>query len=101
MRAPSEHRNAMFLLIENWQQSGLSQRAFCEQQQIAPHQFYYWYKCYRSQSHVSVVQGAKGFVEIHSQLAQPEAAIEVLLLCGHRIFFHQPVAAAFIKAIIS
>ena len=37
MGATTEHRNAMFALIENWQQSGLSQKTFCEQQQIAAH----------------------------------------------------------------
>lgn len=101
MGATTEHRNAMFSLIENWQQSGLSQKAFCEQQQIAAHQFYYWYKCYRMQNDLPVAPVAKGFIELHSQVTQPEAAIEILLLCGHRIFFHQPVAASFIKAIIS
>ena len=101
MRAATEYRSAMFSLIESWQQSGLSQKAFCEQHQLMPHVFYYWYKCYRSQNNISVVQPAKGFIEIQSQAIQPEAAIEILLPCGHRIFFHQPVAASFIKAIIS
>jgi hypothetical protein len=101
MGATIEHRKAMFSLIENWQQSGLSQKALCVQQQIAAHQFYYWYKSYRMQNDVPVVQVSKSFIELHSQGAQPEAAIEILLLCGHRIFFHQPVAASFIKVIIS
>ncbi len=34
MRAATEYGNAMFSLIETWQQSGLSQKAFCEQHQI-------------------------------------------------------------------
>ena len=101
MGATTEHRNAMFSLIENWQQSGLSQKFFCEHHQIVLHIFYYWYKCYRTQNDVAALQPAKGFIELHSPGTQPEAAIEVLLSCGHRIFFHQPVAASFIKAIIS
>lgn len=101
MGASTEHRNRMFSLIENWHQSGLSQKAFCEQQQIAAHQFYYWYKCYRAKNDVPIAGVGKGFIELHSQAPSPEAAIEILLSCGHRIYFHHPVAASFIKAIIS
>jgi transposase-like protein len=101
MRAATEHRTTMFSLIEKYQQSGLSQKAFCEQHQVVPHVFYYWYKCYRTQNEVTAIEPAKGFIELHSQAAQQAASIEVLLPCGHRIFFHQPVAACFIKAIIS
>ncbi len=101
MRAATEHRTTMFSLIVKWQQSGLSQKVFCKQHQIVPHVFYYWYKCYRTQNNVIAVQPVKGFIELHSQESQQTASIEVLLCCGHRIFFHQPVAASFIKAIIS
>ena len=101
MRASAQHRQAMFTLIENWQQSGLSQKAFCDQQQLAAHQFYYWYKCYRIQNDVPDVQAVNGFIEIHSPEPSAQAAIEILFSCGHRIFFNQPVAASFIKALIS
>ena len=101
MGATTEHRNAMFTLIENWQQSGLSQKSFCEQHRIVPHVFYYWFKRYRIKNDLPAVSSVKGFVELHPSVTQPEAAIEVLLSCGHRIFFHQAVAASFIKAIIS
>ena len=102
MRAGTEHRSTMFSLIENWQQSGLNQKTFCEQQQIATHQFYYWYKCYRSQKNeVPVIPSPKRFVEVHAHPAPGAAAIEVVLSCGHRIYFNQPVAASFIKALIS
>ncbi len=101
MGATTEHRNRMFSLIESWQQSGLSQKRFCEQQQIAVHQFYYWYKCFRTKSDGPIVGVEKRFIELHSQAPSAEAAIEILLFSGHRILFHQPVAASFIKAIIS
>lgn len=101
MGATTEHRNAMFSLIENWQQSGLSQKVFCEQHHIATHQFYYWYKCYRRKKDIPANQVSKGFIELHSQEAAHEAGIELLLACGHRILFRRPVAASFIKAIIS
>ena len=101
MQAGTEHRTAMFSLIEKFRQSGLSKKAFCEQHQVVPHIFYYWYKCYRTQNNITAVEPAKGFIELHSPNAQQAASIEVFLSCGHRIFFHQPVAASFIKAIIS
>jgi len=28
--------------LEKWQQSGLSQRAYCHTHHLKPHQFYYW-----------------------------------------------------------
>jgi hypothetical protein len=28
--------------LEQWQQSGLSQRAYCRKHQLNPHRFYYW-----------------------------------------------------------
>ena len=49
MRSPPEVREQMFTMIEQWQRSGLTQKAFCEQQSIRYHTFYYWYKCYREQ----------------------------------------------------
>ncbi len=101
MRATTEHRDAMFSLIKNWQQSGLSQKLFCDQRQIKAHVFYYWFKCYRAQNNTLVTQPAKRFIELHSQALLPEASVELLLANGHRILFHQPVAASFIKALVS
>jgi hypothetical protein len=34
MPIQSETRQQMFLLIANWQQSGLTQKAYCQQQSI-------------------------------------------------------------------
>ena len=101
MWASIDYRRVMFSLIEKWQQSGLSQKGFCEAHQIKAPVFYYWYKCYRIQHNTLVVQPAKGFIELRSDPVLPEAAIEVLLACGHRVFFHHPVTASFLKAIIS
>jgi hypothetical protein len=101
MPAAPEHRSAMLSLIEGWQQSGLSQKAFCEQQQIKPHVFHYWYKCYRTQNNSVIARPAERFIELERPTVLPEPAIELLLTSGHRILFHHPVAASFIKAIIS
>lgn len=43
-----EHRTQMLQMITQWQQSGLSQRAFCTSHNIAYHVFHYWYGVYRA-----------------------------------------------------
>lgn len=101
MRATIEHRSSMFSLIENWHQSGLSQKAFCTQHQIAVHQFQYWYRLYRTKKEVGLTKTEQGFIELHPQGAIVQGTVEVLLNDGHRIIFHVPVAAAYLKAIIS
>jgi hypothetical protein len=101
MHAAPEHRSAMLSLIESWHQSGLSQKAFCDQAQMKAHTFHYWYKCYRNQNNSPVARPAERFIELGPQTVLPEPAIELLLAGGHRILFHHPVAASFIKAIIS
>jgi hypothetical protein len=50
MRNNPEPRQEMFEVIELWKQSGLSQRAFCEQQSLKFHTFYYWYKRHKQQN---------------------------------------------------
>lgn len=35
-------------MITQWQQSGLTQKAFCITNNIAYHVFHYWYRVYRS-----------------------------------------------------
>jgi hypothetical protein len=42
------HRREMLEMITQWQQSGLSQTAFCKSNDIAYHVFHYWYGVYRS-----------------------------------------------------
>lgn len=37
----------MFSMIEDWRQSGVSQKTFCQQLELPLCRFYYWYKAYR------------------------------------------------------
>jgi hypothetical protein len=48
MQDKAAHRMEMLQMISEWQQSGLSQRAFCKTKDIAYHVFHYWYGVYRS-----------------------------------------------------
>jgi hypothetical protein len=101
MQYNEEVQKQMFAMITLWQQSGLSQKAYCEQNSIRYHLFHYWYKRYKDTQAVH----REGFVPLsvkppvtHSQC---NAAIELLLADGKRILFHQPVSSDFLKALIS
>jgi len=48
MQNKKEHRVQMLEMITHWQQSGLTQMAFCVANNIAYHVFHYWYGVYRS-----------------------------------------------------
>jgi len=37
-----QNRNFWQHHLEQWQQSGLSQRAYCREHHLKPHRFYYW-----------------------------------------------------------
>lgn len=92
----------MFNMLTNWQQSGISQKAYCVQHDIKYHVFHYWYKRYRDSQADN--KEARKFIQL--QIKQPVpatkiAGIELLLADGGRLLFNQPVSADFIKAIIS
>lgn len=91
----------MFNLISGWQQSGMSQKLFCEQNGIRYHVFHYWYKRFPSSQ---AVNKEVAFIPLQIKSLQPaiaNAGIELLLADGRRILFNEPVSADFIKAIIS
>ena len=61
-------------LYENWHSSGLSQKAFALQNQIAPSTFYYWVKKFRQPGELT----AKGFSPILMEsvpIASPPLAV--------------------------
>ena len=63
MRKNLELRHEMFEIIEQWQQSGLTKKAFCEQQPIRHHSFFYWHKCYR-QHHAGIDNYESAFLKL-------------------------------------
>ena len=100
MRNDPEVRQQMFQLIEQWKQSGLSQNAFCEQQSIRFHKFYYWYKCYRRQHDVRE-DSRPGFVKLKIEKPQVASSVEVHFPGGVHVLFHEPVSSNYLKALIS
>ena len=102
MQKDEATREQMFNMISTWQQSGLSQKSFCEQNGIRYHVFHYWYKCFRD---LQSTTNPEGFIPIkiqHSNGANTASAhAELLLPDGKRLVFHQPVSSDFLKALIS
>ena len=97
MQNKEEVRQQMFAMIEQWHQSGLSQKAWCRQAGMSYHVFHYWYKCYRDTNKTSL---SPAFTELKIQPAV-FAFIELFLPDGKRVLFHQPVSSDYLKAIIS
>ncbi len=95
-------RQQMFNMIAAWKQSGLSQKAYCQQHNIRYHVFHYWYKCFRN-----LQSSAKdeGFIPLKIQpvnsIYTASAVVELLLADGRRLLFHQVVTSDYLKALIS
>jgi hypothetical protein len=101
MRYDKQTQQDMLRMIGAWKQSGLSQKAYCEQNNIRYYVFHYWYK--RSRDLQDAVEDAT-FVPLNIKpptFSVSNSAIEVLLPDGKRILFHQAVGAAYLKALIS
>jgi hypothetical protein len=106
MQNDDQIQQQMFLMIASWQQSGIHQKAFCEQQGIRYHVFHYWYKKYRD---AQLPAKENSFIPLqvkHPSSAAPitpaaGAHTEIVLPDGRRLLFHQPVSADYLKAIIS
>lgn len=99
MRNSPEVREQMFSMIEQWQGSGLTQKAFCEQQSLRYHTFYYWYKCYRRG------QGRPGennppFVKLKIEKPVEVCSVEINYPGGIRLMFHAPVSSNYLKALL-
>ncbi len=98
MRNNSDVRRQMFEMIEQWQQSGLSQKSFCQNGGIKFYTFYYWYKRYRL-SHKNP-ESKSGFVKL--KIEKPEActSVEIHFPGDVRLFFHEPISPEYLKRLI-
>ncbi len=96
MQGKADIKQQLFAKITQWQQSGLTQKAFCQQNDIAYHVFHYYYGRFRSKvnapSSFIKLQVAPDYVSTHTELVLPD---------GKRLLFHQGVSADFLKALIS
>jgi len=93
----------MFERILLWQQSGLTQKAWCENNNVAYGTFHYWYKRYRNEALTASPDGSGegGFVRL--MVDSPIAAAWCELIWGDekKLVFHQPLDVEFIRSLIS
>lgn len=99
MRNSPEVRGKMFSMIEQWQQSGLTQKAFCEQHSLGYHTFYYWYKCYRRRQ-AGVNENIASFVKLKIEKPVAVGSVEINYPGGIRLVFHEPVSSNYLKALL-
>lgn len=97
MHSKAEVIQQMFDSIEQWQQSGLTQKAYCLQNNIAYHVFHHYYRRYRSKDK----EGGSSFIKLQPAPCFASAPIELVLADGKRILFHQGVSADYLKALMS
>jgi hypothetical protein len=89
------NKEAMFAHMQAWQQSGISQKKYCFDQNIPYHLFHYWYRKYREEQTVS----AGSFIQLSSPVSSQIPFAEFTFPSGGRILFHQPVSIEYLKAL--
>ena len=104
MRLRENDRKAMMALIEQWQKSGLRQKDFYQQHNIAAHVFYYWLNCFKKQQAGKVVKQspkAGSFIELQPLKIEAINDVEIHLPNGIHIFFKNQVSVDYLKALTS
>jgi hypothetical protein len=95
------NQQQMFDSILQWQQSGLSQKVWCQQNNIIYSSFHYWYRRFRNLQSGSKQSSPDSFLQLLVQDRSSHSPwCELELGKGQKLFFHQPVSAAFIKSLI-
>ena len=83
-------------ICQRWEQSGLSRKVFCEQNNIAHQTFNYWYKRIASKEN-------SGFAEVSlpSRVsAGKKAAVEVIFPSGAQIKFEGEPSVHWLKELV-
>ena len=100
MQNKEQTREQMWKTIADWRNSGLSQKQFCEQNNLRYHAFHYWYKRYRNTEAASGVE-VGNFVPVTVNAGSVTSYVEVQLADGKKILFHQPVSVDYLKMLIA
>jgi hypothetical protein len=104
MQPREQVREQMYAHIEQWKQSGLSQKVYCEQQGVKYHVFHYWYKLYRDQQQAAPApepKPAATFIPLMLSASSATPFAELRLATGHCLVFHQMISADYLKTLIS
>jgi hypothetical protein len=97
MASKEELRQSMFSKISEWQLSGLSQKAFCEKQNLKYFVFHYWYKRYREERATVV---SRDFIELKPSTVSSDSFAEVFVPNGKRVILHQPVSSDYLHTLL-
>jgi hypothetical protein len=98
MLSKEQVKQQMFDKIVSWRQSGLTQKAFCKQHNIAYHVFHYYYRRFRIKENNEPGSFVK--LQLGSDTVFPLAHTELILPDGKRLLFHQGVSVDFLKSLI-
>lgn len=90
MRHTSEQ---MREVITAWQQSGLSKKAFCRQQNIGHSTFHYWYKRLHPSS------PTRGFTELRVE-ADHKFSFQILFTSGTRMVFETEPSVSWLRELL-
>ena len=96
MQNKKEQRARMLDMINQWEQSGLSQKAFCISHSIPYHVFYYWFRVSKSEQ-----KSSGTFLPLNIIPAQSPEQITITGMTGIRVqipFTNH--AAGFIKQLL-
>ena len=91
-------KEAKFAMIIDWQQSGLSQQQYCQEQNIVYHSFHYWYKKFRDEQ-TQKPEREGSFIQLRPGAMNNVPFAEFISTTGSRILFHQPVSIEYLKAL--
>ncbi len=91
----------MLAYYKEWQESGLSKKAYCQQKGLTVSTFFYWIKKLALQKE-SPLPSAAGFTELDFSLqaATPSLVLEIEYASGARLKFYRLLKASFIKSLL-
>jgi hypothetical protein len=90
----------MFLMIDGWKGSGLSQKAYCLKHSVPYYVFHYWYKVYRDEKG-EPNNNKPAFVPLRvASVPSARPLMELVLPDGKRLLFNQQPTVDFLKALL-
>lgn len=103
MKINPEIREQKFAMIRRWQESGITQKQFAEQENISMNHFQYWYKRFKKVNESAYRQDKKKS-EKFIKLKAPEKNIflgnvfsEVVFANGNRVKFYNAIEVSQLK----
>jgi len=83
----------MQMVINEWQTSGLSKKAFCRQRSITYPTFHYW--CKRL-----IEVPSPGFIEVPVQSHEGSIGCEIIFTSGARMIFQGEPSASWLREVL-